>query len=32
MVIAHHGKIWIESEGKGKGSTLYFELPIKRGK
>jgi len=32
MVIAHHGKIWIESEGKGKGSTFYFELPIKRKK
>jgi len=30
MVIAHKGKIWVESEGKGKGSTFYFELPIKR--
>ncbi len=25
----HRGKIWAESEGKGKGSTFYIELPIK---
>ena len=25
----HKGKIWVESEGKGKGSTFYVELPIK---
>jgi len=24
----HKGKIWAESEGKGKGSTFYIELPI----
>jgi len=24
----HNGKIWAESEGKGKGSTFYVELPI----
>ncbi|MCD6233027.1 hypothetical protein J7J81_01425, partial [bacterium] len=24
----HHGKIWAESEGRGKGSTFYVELPI----
>ena len=29
MVEAHHGKIWVESEGKNKGSTFYFELPVK---
>ena len=23
------GKVWAESEGKGKGSTFYIELPIK---
>jgi len=25
----HNGKIWVESLGKGKGSTFYIELPIK---
>lgn len=25
----HDGKIWVESEGKNKGSTFYIELPIK---
>lgn len=25
----HQGKIWVESPGKGKGSTFYIELPIK---
>jgi len=24
----HQGKIWAESEGKGKGSTFFVELPI----
>ncbi len=24
----HHGKIWAESEGHGKGATFYVELPI----
>ncbi|MEA2113386.1 MAG: ATP-binding protein [Patescibacteria group bacterium] len=28
LIKAHKGKIWIESEGKGKGSAFYFELPI----
>lgn len=27
MVEAHKGKIWAESEGKGKGSTFIVELP-----
>jgi signal transduction histidine kinase len=26
----HNGKIWAESEGRGKGSTFYIELPTKR--
>lgn len=28
IIGAHNGKIWAESEGKGKGSTFYIELPI----
>jgi len=28
IVKDHHGKIWAESEGRGKGSTFFIELPI----
>jgi len=28
IVELHQGKIWVESEGKGKGSKFYVELPI----
>lgn len=28
MVEAHGGKIWVESEGKGKGSQFIFEIPL----
>jgi len=28
LVNAHGGRIWVESQGKGKGSTFYFSLPI----
>lgn len=27
LVEKHHGKIWAESEGKGKGTTFFVELP-----
>ncbi len=27
IVEAHHGRIWAESEGTGKGSQFYVELP-----
>lgn len=32
LVNAHGGRIWVESEGKGKGSTFYFSLPIPKKK
>lgn len=28
FVDMHHGKIWAESKGKGKGSTFFVELPL----
>jgi len=28
IILAHNGKIWAESEGEGKGSTFFIELPI----
>ena len=27
FIDAHHGRIWVESEGAGKGSTFFVELP-----
>jgi signal transduction histidine kinase len=27
IIEVHGGKIWVESEGKGKGSQFYFTLP-----
>lgn len=30
IIKAHKGKIWAESEGEGKGSTFFIELPIKQ--
>lgn len=28
IIKAHDGKIWAESEGEGKGSTFFIELPV----
>lgn len=28
LVKAHHGRIWVESAGEGKGSTFFFTLPV----
>ncbi|MHB8136293.1 MAG: sensor histidine kinase [Anaerolineaceae bacterium] len=28
LVIAHQGRIWVESAGEGKGTSIYFTLPI----
>ena len=30
MVELHHGEIWVESEGEGKGSAFHFLLPRKQ--
>jgi len=29
IVNAHHGRVWAESDGEGKGSRFYVELPVK---
>ena len=28
IVDDHSGRIWVESEGIGKGSTFFVELPV----
>lgn len=28
MIEAHHGRIWAESDGEGKGSRFIFEIPF----
>ena len=28
IVEAHHGRVWVESPGVGKGSRFYFTLPV----
>lgn len=28
LVQAHHGRIWAESGGAGKGSTFFFQIPL----
>ncbi len=31
IIKSHNGKIWAESQGQGKGTTFYIELPISQG-
>lgn len=31
IIEAHHGRIWAESAGLGKGSTFHFTLPVAEG-
>jgi signal transduction histidine kinase len=28
MIEELHGRLWVESEGEGKGSTFFIELPV----
>lgn len=30
IIEAHHGKVWVESDGEGKGSKFIIELPIEQ--
>lgn len=29
IIVAHGGKVWVESDGAGKGSRFYIQLPLK---
>jgi signal transduction histidine kinase len=32
LIEAHHGVLWPESEGRGKGATFHFRIPVKQPK
>ena len=31
IVVQHQGRIWAESEGVGRGTTVTFSLPLAKG-
>jgi signal transduction histidine kinase len=31
IIRLHHGKVWLTSEGRGKGTTVHITLPLKPG-
>jgi len=31
IIEVHNGRLWLESAGKGQGSTFYFTLPVVEG-
>lgn len=28
IIEGHHGKVWAESEGQGRGAVFHIELPV----
>jgi signal transduction histidine kinase len=32
LVEAHHGRVWAESDGEGKGTRFIIELPLRQKK
>ena len=30
LIAAHNGTMWVDSDGRGKGSTFSFRIPVKQ--